>query len=195
MTIRGTLAGDLPAGRTRIADVRKLLAALAIVATVALVATRSAGGERSATRVTVPGRVSIGVPVGWHVLRGWLSDVIDPAPRLAVASFPAKLSRHTCECGFPNVVDFPRDGAFVFVWEYLHPSRRGLAREPSRPVRFHLAADGRVRQTCDGPSDTFGFKDAGRVFQVEVYLGPATTPALRGRVVTMLGSMRVPHNA
>ena len=166
-----------------------------MVATVALVATRAAGGERSATRVTVAGRVSIGVPAGWHVLRGWLSDVTDPAPRLAVASFPAKLSRHTCECGFPNVVDFPRDGAFVFVWEYLHPSRRGLAREPGRPVRFHPAADGRERQTCDGPSDTFGFKDTGRVFQVEVYLGPETTPALRGRVATMLGSMRVPHNA
>jgi hypothetical protein len=60
-----------------------------------------------------------------------------------VASFPVRLSRRTGSCGFPNVVSFPRDGAFVFVWEYLHPSPRGLARVPSRPARFHLALGGR----------------------------------------------------
>ena len=182
-------------GRRRIPDVRKILVALAVVAIVLLAAGGAAGGDRGATRVNVPGRLSVRVPAGWHVLRGWLSDVMDPAPRLAVASFPARLSRHTCECGFPNVVNFPRKGAFVFVWEYLHPSRRGLARVPSRPERFRLAAEGSVRQTCDGVSDTFGFKDAGRVFQVEVYLGPAIKPGLRGRVAAMLDSLLVAPNA
>ena len=109
----------------------------------------------------------------------------------ARAPFPAALSRHTCECGFPNVVNFPRDGAFVFVWEYLHYPSWGLARVPSRPVRFHVAANGGVRQTCDGSSDTLGFKDAGRVFQIEVYLGPGTGAALRGRVAAMLDSLHV----
>lgn len=175
----------------RIAGVRKALVALAVVAIVVLGASGAAGGDRTTWRVNVPGRLSVEVPAGWHVLRGWLSDVIDPAPRLAVASFPARLSRHTCECGFPNVVDFPRDGAFVFVWEYLRPSRPGLARVPSRPARFDLAAERRVRQTCDGPSDTFGFKEAGRLFQVEVYLGPGIGPALRGRVAAMLHSLHV----
>jgi hypothetical protein len=66
---------------------------------------------------------------------------------------------------------------------------------PSRSVRFDLAAAGEVRQTCDGSTDTFGFKDAGRVFQVEVYLGPGTGPALRGRVAAMLDSLRVAPNA
>ena len=154
-----------------------------------------ANGDRAATRVSVPARLSVRVPVGWHVLRGWLSDVIDPAPRLAVASVPVRLSRHTCECGFPNVVDFPRNGGFVFVWEYLRPSRPGLSRVPSRPVRFHLAVDGMVRKTCDGPSDTFGFKDAGRIFQVEVYLGPAVTAALRDQAAAMLDSLRVAPTA
>jgi hypothetical protein len=133
--------------------------------------------------------VSVRVPVRWHVLRGWLSDVADPAPRLAVASFPARLSRRTCACGFPNVVNFPRDGAFVFVWEYLHPTRRELVGIPSRPTRFHLAADARVRLTCAGSSDTYAFQDAGRVFQVEVYLGPDAGPALR-RAAAMLASLR-----
>ena len=186
---------DLRTGPTRISGVRKVLAVLATVAIVLLAVTGPAGGDRTAGRVNVPGRLSVRVPAGWHVLRGWLSDVIDPAPRLAVASFPVRLSRHTCECGFPNVVGFAHNGAFLFVWEYLRPSRRGLARVPARPVHFHLAAAGAVRKTCDGPSDTFAFKDAGRVFQVEVYLGPAATPALRGRLAAMLDSLRVAPTA
>jgi hypothetical protein len=169
--------------------VRKSLV-LVMVVIAALAAAGVAGGDRAAKGMSVPGGLSIRVPVRWHVLRGWLSDVVDPAPRLAVASFPARLSRHTCACGFPNVVNFPRDGAFVFVWEYLHPTRRQLLGIPSRPTRFHLAAGARVRQTCAGSSNTFVFKDGGRVFQVEIYLGPEVGPALRGRVTAMLASLR-----
>jgi hypothetical protein len=62
---------------------------------------------------------------------------------------------------------------------------------PSRPAHFDLAAGGAVRHTCDGSSDTFGFKDAGRVFQVEVYLGPGAGPAIRERVAATLDSLRV----
>lgn len=152
---------------------------------------RPAGGDRPAKRVSVPGQLSVRVPAGWHVRHGWLSDVVDPAPRLAVASFPARLSRHTCECGFPNVVNFPPNGAFVFVWEYLHPSRRSLARAPRRPARIRLTADGKVRQTCNGPSDGLGFKDAGRVFQVEIYIGPKAGATLRARLTAVLDSLRV----
>jgi hypothetical protein len=182
---------DLRTPLRRTAVVRKVLVVMVMVAIASLAAAGLAGGDRTARRVGVPGRLSVRVPVGWHVLRGWLSDVIDPSPRLAVASFPARLSRRTCACGFPNVVNFPRDGAFVFIWEYLHPSRRGLARAPRRPARFHLTADGAVRHTCDGSTDTFAFKDAGRIFQVEVYLGPGVAPALRERVAAMLASLRV----
>jgi hypothetical protein len=110
-----------------------------------------------------------------------------------MASFGARLSRHTCECGFPNVIDFPRNGALMFVWEYLHPSRRQLVRTPPRPARFSLSASRRVRQTCDGPSGGFYFKQAGRVLQVEVYLGPGTRPALRARVESTLDGLQVAH--
>jgi hypothetical protein len=175
--------------------VRKVLPVVVVVTVAVMAAAQTAGGDRAPERVTVPGQLSVRVPAGWHVLRGWLSDVTDPAPRLAVGSFPARLSRRTCECGFPNVVDFPRDGAFIFVWEYLHPSHSGLAGMPVRPVRFRLAAGSGVRHTCDGSSDTFAFKDSGRVFQVEVYLGPRVGPALRGRVAAMLDSLRVTTTA
>lgn len=206
---RFTPGVDLSVRWARTGGVRNLLVALAVAAIAILstarvagddrtvsrasvpAAARSADGDRIARRVSVPAHLSIRVPADWHVLRGWLSDVVDPAPRLAVASFPARLSRHTCECGFPNVIDFPRDGAFTFVWEYPAPSARGLARTPRRPVGFHLAAGRRARQTCDGSSRTFDFKDAGRVFRVEVYLGPRAGPAVRRRVAATLDNLRV----
>ena len=52
-----------------------------------------------------------------------------------------------------------------------------------------------MRLTCDGPNGGFYFKDAGRVFQVEVYIGPKSSQVLRGRVAAMLESLRVPPDA
>jgi hypothetical protein len=171
---------------------RKIVGALMLMAVTGAAVAAPAGGAGGSARVNVPSGLSIRVPAGWHVLHGWLSDVIDPAPRLAVASFPAKLSRHTCECGSPNVVSFPRRGAFVFIWEYLQATARQLAHTPGRPADFKLATDGGgVRQTCYGASDTFAFKDAGRVFQVEVYVGPKAGPTRRAAVVALLDSLRV----
>lgn len=169
--------------------------ALVVLTIAVLGVAGAASGDRTARRVSVPGRLSVSVPVGWHMLRGWLSDVTDPAPRLALASFPARLSRHTCECGSPNVVNFPPDGAFVFVWEYLPPFLPQLARTPHRPARFHLGGGGGARQSCDGPNGEFYFKDSGRVLQVEVYLGAGAGPALRGRVAATLDSLRVAADA
>jgi hypothetical protein len=48
-----------------------------------------------------------------------------------------------------------------------------------------------VRQTCVQTSDTFDFKEAGRVFQVEVYLGPKAGPALLARTAAALDSLRI----
>lgn len=166
---------------------RRIAVALCIVIIGLLSAARVAGGDRPVTT----GRLSVRVPVGWHVLGGWLSDVVDPVPALAVASFQARLSRHTCECGLPNVLRFPRDGAFVFVWEYPHPSRRMLAHTPPRPAHFDVAGQGEVRHTCFGPSDGFVLESADRILQVDVYLGPAVSRALRGRLAAVLDSLGV----
>jgi hypothetical protein len=165
--------------------------ALAVIVIAVLAAAGAAGGDRTASRVSLPGRLIVRVPAGWHVLRGWLSDVTDPAPRLAMASFPARLSRHICECGFPNVVEFPRNGAFIFVWEYVRYPRGQLGRVPARPARFSLAAGRGVRLTCDGPNGGFSFKDAGRIFQVEVYLGREVGPGRRAQAAATLDSLRV----
>lgn len=170
---------------------RRLTRALVLVAIAGLIAASAASGTGS---VEVPGRLGIRVPAGWHLVHGWLSDVTDPAPRLAVASFPARLSRQTCACGFPNVIHFPRDGALVFVWEYLHPSRRMLARAPRRPssarLRERLRAAEPRHFTCHGASDDYSFAEHGRYFQVEVYFGPRVSPTTRMRLLAILDSLR-----
>jgi hypothetical protein len=145
----------------------------------------------SFARTNLPAGISFRLPVGLHLLHGWLSDVVDPAPRLAVASFDARLSRHTCECGMPNVRAFPRTGAFLFVWEYLHVPRRALDKYPRRAARFRITSQTSRRHTCLGPSDTFTFRDAGRVFQVEIYLGPAARAGTLARLLSVLDSLRV----
>ena len=52
-----------------------------------------------------------------------------------------------------------------------------------------------MRLTCDGPTDLFVFKQAGRVFQVAVYLGPGVDPALRSQAARILDSLRVAPTA
>jgi hypothetical protein len=168
---------------------QRLPAILVVVVLAILLGATAAGGHGGARSVGVPGRLSIRLPEGWHVLHGWLSDVTDPAPRLAAASFPARLSRQTCACGFPHVLHFPRNGAFVFVWEYLRFSARTLASIPRRPARFLLTAAKPRRFTCTGPSEGFDFKEHGRYFQVEVYLGPAVGAATKTRLLAILDSL------
>jgi hypothetical protein len=164
-------------------DMRKLVIVALVVATAAPADTRSA-------RVSLRGGISIRVPTGWQVVRGWLSDVAIPIPRFAVGSFPVRLSHHTCECGMPNVVNFPRRGAFLFVWEYPDVRPAALARAPARPLRFHLGTRSIQRYTCAGPSGGLAFRDAGRVFQVEVYLGPNAGAATRAKMTALLDSLR-----
>jgi hypothetical protein len=46
-----------------------------------------------------------------------------------------------------------------------------------------------------GPSDDFRFKDEGRDFQVEVYLGPAVSPDSRTQMLAILDSLRTQPDA
>lgn len=162
-----------------------LLVVTSLVVGVASAANVDPGGALT----PVGGGVSIRVPAGWHVIRRW-SEITYPIPRLAIASFPARLSRHPCECGMPNIRDFPRDGAFLTVWE-SHLQSRMRARFPVRPTRFRLTPGTPTRYTCRGPSDEIAFRDAGRLFVAEIYLGPATGPKTQARILATLDSLRV----
>jgi hypothetical protein len=171
-------------------DMRRLMiVALVTTASVAAGATATTVGARTA-RVSVRGGISFRLPAGWHLVRGWLSDVAIPIPRFAVGSFAARLSRHTCECGMPNVRHFPRRGAFLFVWEYPDVRRAALARAPVRPARFRIGRRPIQGFECAGPSGGLAFRDAGRVFQVEVYVGPDAGAQTRAEMGALLDSLR-----
>jgi len=77
------------------------------------------------------------------------------------------------------------------VWEYL--DYRGASSLACRAARraFSPATGAGVLLTCEGADGGFYFKDAGRVFQVEVYLGPEAAPALRARAAAALDSLPV----
>lgn len=136
--------------------------------------------------------ISVRVPRGWHLIHRSLTDVRDPAQRLAVASFEVRLASHACECGEPNVRAFPRAGAFLFMWEYAapYPSAR-LKQIPRRPQEFRVTQESRHWFECAGPNWSTSFRDVGRVFQVEVYLGRAAGPRVRAKMDALLNSLRV----
>jgi hypothetical protein len=171
------------------ADVRKLAVLLLVIGS-SFVAAATASVSPGPARTNVAGAMSIRVPAGWHLVRGWLSDVMDPIPRLAVASFPVKLSRRTCVCGMPNVRDFPRTGAFLFIWEYPHLPQRTLERFPRRLARFRMTSEIPQRFVCQGPSDEIIFQQAGRAFQAEIYVGSAAGPKVRARLLSAIDSLR-----
>jgi hypothetical protein len=176
--------------------VRRLLLvpALALAVTAALAAPAGAGDQEHAPgvggRAAVGGGVSIRLPAGWHLVRGRLSDVVDPIPRLAAATFAVHLSGHECACGFPNVRHFPRAGAFVFVWEYpvLAPSDRKSF--PKHAARFRIRRSAIQGSTCAGASDMRVFREADRGYQVEIYLGPAAPASTRAQIAAILDSWR-----
>src|SRR5689334_2670323 len=102
----------------------RVLALAPLVAAAALLGAAPAGGGRVVpARESAGAGISVRVPPGWQLVRRRLTDVTDPAQRLAVASFPLRLATHTCDCGKPNIRRFPRSGAFVFVWEYSGAER------------------------------------------------------------------------
>jgi hypothetical protein len=172
--------------------VRKFAVVILLAAASLGAAASTAGSDQPAARISARGGISVRVPRGWHLVRRGLTNVVEPAQRLAVASFTVRLASHSCACGEPNVRDFPRTGAFLFVWEYRAPSSRAeLLRLPPRPSRFRVTQENPHWFECAGPSWVTAFRDRGRVFQVEVYLGPAAGTKARLQMDALLDSLRV----
>jgi hypothetical protein len=173
--------------------VRRLLLvpALALAVTAALTAPAGAGNQR----VSVAGGVSVRLPAGWHLVRGRLSEVVDPIPRLAAATFAVHLSAHECECGFPNVRHFPRAGAFLFVWEYPVLGPHDLRTFPKHAARFRIGRSAIRGTTCAGASDMRLFREADRGYQVEIYLGPDAPRAARAQIAAILDSWHITRSS
>jgi hypothetical protein len=169
--------------------VRKLalVSLLALAVTVGVTTAEGAG----AAAVSLGGGVSIRLPGGWHLLRGKGTPVVEPFPRLAAATFHVRFSRHYCVCETPNVSHFPPTGAFLLVWEYPAVARRDDHVFPEHPARFHIGPSAIKPEECAGPSDGRAFREGGRGFQVEIYLGPAAPAAVRAQIAAILDSWRV----
>jgi hypothetical protein len=166
----------------------RMLALAPLLAAAALLPAAPAGGGRvDVARVAAGAGISVRVPPGWRLIRRRLTDVGDPVQRLAVASFPVRLAARPCACGKASIRRFPRAGAFAFVWEYARSEK--LGRVPRRPAAFHVAP-GRAYD-CARPTSMLLFRDAGRAFQAEVFLGPAATPRTRATMDALLDSLRV----
>lgn len=165
------------------------LALISLLSAAVVFSAAFTGPDRAApsSRVAVSGGISIQLPHQWQLVRGQLSDIASPVARLAIASFPARLSKHECECGFPNVVGFPRDSAFLFVWEYFYNS---LNTFPRRPAQFRLTRETAQRWECQGPSDSFRFRIGAREFEADVYLGAGAGPGVRHQLLAALDSFR-----
>jgi hypothetical protein len=116
-------------------------------------------------------------------------------------------------CEDPSVRDFPSTGAAVFLWELPSPRnpaalgrgfgfRPGQFRVVQKDPQFAQGLARRLRalhrpaaRACvEGPgrpSWWSDFREAGRVFQLEVYLGPAAGPPVLARLDALLNSLEV----
>ena len=162
-----------------------LVPALALAVTAAVTASAGAGDQRT----SLGGGVSVVLPAGWHLTHGKGTPLSVPFPRLSAATFAVRFSRQHCVCDTPRVANFPRDGAYLLVFEW--PLPRG--RHPGIPAHRPDFRIGRsvIRPGDCGPSDERLFREGGQGYQVQIYLGPAAPASARVRIATILDSWQV----
>lgn len=139
---------------------------------------RPVGGERLGALI----------PDGWHAASRPLTGVVEPAQRLALATFP--LTQRRPDPGCAPVTAHRRlrqDEAFIFLFEYRGPGSPDAF--GPRPRHFRLA--GQSRYECLGRSFMIRFAERGRRFQVHVSLGPQTSRWQRRQVLEVLDSLKV----
>jgi hypothetical protein len=192
--------------------------AIAVLVAAASLSAEAPTGISDATVARVPagGGISLRLRQGWDLVRG-----VGPYQPAVVGSFTVAFARHPCRCAKPivrncgkwcaepSIPNFPRAGALLFIWEYPPPRNSAeVSRIPRRPARFVVAqdnphfADALARElrhrgvtaghACAGPpSWVSDFRDAGRLFQLEAYLGPAAGRQVRARMDALLSSLKV----
>lgn len=163
-----------------------LIPVLAAAVIPAAAATAGAGDQR----VAVGGGVTVVLPAGWHLTHGKGTPLVEPIPRLSAATFPVHFSRQHCVCGTPRVANFPRDGAYLFVMEYPAIGRRDEKAFPAHTLHFRIGRSAITPGDC-GPSDNRLFREGGRGYQVQIYLGRDAPAAARSQIAAILDSWQV----
>jgi hypothetical protein len=160
---------------------------VAVLLGVAVLAASCSSGPKL-SRVYRADGVSVRYPDGWDATSRPLTHVTSPVQVLAVASYRLPRSNRGDDgCEPKAALDRrPADGAFIYGWEFSSPQGE---RFPPRPRRFSLT--GFERFECLGPSYRLQFRDAGRLFNVHVSLGPDASGGTRKTVLRILDSLRV----
>ncbi len=141
-------------------------------------------------RVAVGGGVSVVLPAGWRLTHGHGTPLIDPVPRLTAATFAVRFSKQYCVCDTPHVANLPRGGAFLFVMEYPALGHADLKGFPLHTTHERVGRSAVKPGDC-GPSDTKFFREGGRGYQVQIYLGPRAPASARAQIAAILDSWRV----
>jgi hypothetical protein len=137
--------------------------------------------------------VSVRYPSSWHVTRRALTPVTSPVQVLAVASYALPRGKEGADgCSPKEALDrLPPNGVFLFGWEYDRPGLAGVRGSdfPPRPKHFELK--GLTGFECLGPSYVVAFREAGRLFQIHVILGPKAGDNERAAALKVLDSLHV----
>jgi hypothetical protein len=138
--------------------------------------------------------VTVRYPSSWHATRRTLTPVTSPVQVLAVASYALPRGNAGAEgCSPKEALDqLPPDGVFLFGWEYDRPGLAGVRRSdfPPRPEHFELK--GRIGSSeCFGPGYVVTFRQAGRLFQIHLILGPKAGDDERATALKVLDSLEV----
>jgi hypothetical protein len=131
------------------------------------------------------------IPAGWHRVWRAVTPLIDPIPRLVVASFAVRLARHTCTCDMPALRDFPKNGTLLIVWEYNRLTASGLRHFPPRPAAFKIPVVRYGTRQCAAPSYEILFSIGRRAFQADMYIGATAGRGVRARLASTLDSLRL----
>jgi hypothetical protein len=162
-----------------------LVPALALAVTAAVTAPAGAGDQRT----PLGGGVSVVLPAGWHLTHGKGTPLVEPFPRLSAATFAVRFSSQRCVCDTPHVADFPRDGAYLLVFEW--PLPRGRRTDMAAHTSHFRIGRSAIRPGDCAPSDNRLFREGDRGYQVQIYLGPKAPAYARRQIAEILDSWRV----
>jgi hypothetical protein len=154
----------------------------------------SSGCASSSSKTFRDDGVSVRYPSDWHATRRALTPVTSPVQVLAVASYALPQGKEGADgCSPKEALDrLPPDGVFLFGWEYDRPSLAGVRRSdfPARPEHFELKS--RIGSSeCFGRGYVVTFRQAGRLFQIHLILGPKAGDDERAAALKVLDSLEV----
>lgn len=130
-------------------------------------------------------------PSGWAVHEKQLTATVEPLQQLAFGSYEVPDRKRDPNCTPKAAIDaLPRDGAFVFMFEYRRLNRTQRMRFPAYP-RFRLLGKEKRAYECFGESWLFRWRDKGRTFQAHAYLGENAERRRREELLAALRSIVV----